>query len=146
MKISLLERKLLRFIDKHYPIAWDRLDEKEIIAVGERQLPSLGDISRSFDKNQPAEISNALKSLIGYQYVAEVYLRSREDYEEVTIAAGKKLRMLSSAKGTGVDALQITSIGKSAIESFWDSKLWRLLYSGDYSQNGRRRSRKNTYH
>ena len=45
MKLSWLEREVLRFIDERYPIARTEPDRKKMIAMGERPLPTAEDIT-----------------------------------------------------------------------------------------------------
>lgn len=127
MKFNRLERQVLRYIDDQYPIVWNQADKQEIIAVGERPLPTVELITQRFRKCDSNTLVHALNTLISYQCVAKVYLRSRDDFAEVMTAPGVVHRMPVAKPGGGVDAFQITEFGKAKIEEFWDSRIRRLL-------------------
>ena len=122
MKFNRLERQVLRYIDDQYPIVWNQADKQEIIAVGERPLPTVELITQRFRKCDSNTLVHALNTLISYQCVAKVYLRSRDDFAEVMTAPGVVHRMPVAKPGGGVDAFQITEFGKAKIEEFWDSR------------------------
>ncbi len=130
MKLTILERRILRFIDRRYPIARNESDSKKMVAIGERPLPTAEEVTQQFNRCRRNEITKAITTLIGYQCVEVVYLYDRSDFREIGLLAGQTVRLPVAKPENGMHALQVTEIGKTTIHEFLDSKAWRLLSNG----------------
>jgi hypothetical protein len=127
VKLSKLAKQVLLFIDRQYPKAWEPSKSDEIIAKGERPLTTEDDLRMRFTGLRQAGLAEAVSTLIGYQFVAKVYLHAPDDFTEVAVAPGKTLRVPVAKPGAGVIAYQVTQAGKEAVAQFPSSKAKRVL-------------------
>jgi hypothetical protein len=127
MKFNKIERRILGFIDRQYPIAWNRCDSGKMLAVGERPLPTTEEITDCFNTYSDTEIQAALTKLIAYQCVEMVYLRDKSDYSEIALFPGQTIRLPVAKREHGRHALQVTEIGKATIKETLSFKLLHLL-------------------
>ena len=119
MKLSNLDRRVLRQIRRQYPIAHDP-QSKAIIAVGERPLPTENDIAKSVQCTAEA-LRTSLSILLSYQCIAKVYLYSRSEFAEQT-AGGDIIRLPFLCERAGENAYQVTSLGEATIKTFFKER------------------------
>jgi len=127
MKLTKIERRILGFIDRKYPIASNQCDSRKMVAVGERPLTTTEEISKCFNTSSDAEIQAAIAKLIAFQCVQPVYLHDKSDFVEMALFPGHILRLPVAKLGNGTQALQVTEIGKATIKETLSFKLLHLL-------------------
>jgi hypothetical protein len=72
MKFSRLERQVLRFIRNRYPIPYDSSKEEDIIAIGERPLPTEDMILQECKEERADSVKKAMQMLLSYQCIVPV--------------------------------------------------------------------------
>jgi hypothetical protein len=115
VELSSLEKQLLQFIDKQFPLPWDHSAADEILTRDEKPLVTEADLAAAIPSTQYEEIAPALKRLLALQCVKKVYLYAPDDFSEVQVATGRTLRMPVAKAGGGVSGYQVTQLGKDTI-------------------------------
>jgi hypothetical protein len=112
MKLSRLERSVLRSIKREYTIVYDPSD-KSIIAVGERSLLTAEAISTKC-KTPLESTKAAVSKLVSYQCIAKVYLFSTSEFKQQWMG-GKVLRLPLAAPPAGKHCDQMTNFGQEVL-------------------------------
>lgn len=126
MKLTSLQKKIFKFIAKEYPVPWDQSDTT-IIALGERPIPTIEIIGRQFPKSSKQDIDEALRRLIGLQYIAEIPLLHKGNYQDILMAPGCKERAPVQGGPTPAEGYQITIHGKEMLATFPFNISWKTL-------------------
>jgi len=92
VKLSPLDRRLLRLIYKTYPIAFASEDEDAVIAIGERPLATEESILQAVPNSSPGEVSKSLATLVAFQCIQKVYLSGPKDFVEQMTTPGRIVR------------------------------------------------------
>ncbi len=127
MKLTRLEKQLLRAIQDHYPFIWNKDEAEEILTKLEKPLITKEDLVNRFRTYAPDEIEKSIKRLISYQCVKEVYLYEEGDYITRILRPGKSIRVVPIKMGKGKNGLQITSYGKEITSTFFRNRASVIL-------------------
>ncbi len=126
MKLSRIEKQVLKDIEKQFPIEWTETSG-DYLTKEELPLATEEDIKARLPKVQPSEVSAAITKLCTHLHIKKVYLFSPDDFSTVQACAGSTLRMPLAKPGKGVDGYQVTKRGKEAIADFWTEKAKKTL-------------------
>ena len=127
MKLSKLEKKLLKSVSDYYPPVWSEVESKKIKTIDERPLASEPHLSKAFSKYSKEELEAAMKHLEGIQCIKKVYLYSPEDFEELTLSPGNSMRVPFSKGGSGTFGYQATQDGREMLENLPSTKFFVFI-------------------
>jgi hypothetical protein len=100
-----------------------RTEKDAIIAIGERPIPSEGEIIDHFPKIPKDDLIQCISKLVEFQLVKKVYLYSKDQFADLTLSAGPTTRnKLGGKGGGGYYAYQITEHGQAALKASFASK------------------------
>lgn len=128
MKLTRLEKQLLRFVEEKFPIEWEKTPQ-EYQTKEEKPLVTEEEIKAQFPKQNATDVSAAIKKLCTFLLIKKEYLYVTTDFIEVATSPGSIIRMPGAKTGDGVDGYQVTKLGKETIAEFWREKGKKVLMS-----------------
>lgn len=138
MKLSRLEKRVLKVIHDAYPIPYDpEADKGKVLAIGER--PIIND--ETIQTNCVCTLSDVRQTtekLLNFQLIHRVYLCDPKEFVEQGTGGGHTIRLIVLVKGApfGQYIFQITKHGVAEVEKFVPERLKRAFWKAVEEKGG----------
>ena len=106
MKLTRLEKRVLRFIDKHFPAAWESANAEAVLTKQERPLATKVELTAAFPGYPAEAVDAAVKKLVAFGCVKEVYLYAEDDFSEIRPAPAEYCECPWRSKVPGLMAIK----------------------------------------
>jgi len=138
VKLSRLDRRVLRLVRDAYPIPYDP-DNKEILAVGERPLVTDESLHAECVTATASDIRQVTEKLRQFQLIRAVYLCDEREFHEQYTGAGNLIRHVVAGPAGGPFGkytYQVTTHGVAEIEKFLPERLKRMVWKAVEERGG----------
>ena len=119
MGLSLLEKRVLRFIHTTYPVACNPSESNRVITHKERPIPIGTDIRNRFKRHSEEVVDKAIQRFITFQYVTKVYLAAPEDFSEQPCARAKSSDIGNSDREPEITDTKLRSWVRKSSADLW---------------------------
>jgi len=132
MKLSRIEKKLLQFIGTEFPVPFEADTSGTISTHQELPVPTMDTLKAKFRLLSEGELVAAVDKMASYQFLKKRRLYVESEFSDVTLGPGQSIRC-PVAGSSNVDTTsgdcgyQITSAGKSLVDTFWPNVVKRIL-------------------
>lgn len=123
MKLSSLEKRILKYILEQYPdTAHYAADDKYPLA-DECPLPTTQKIGEAHPDATAEQVNAAVTRLVSLKLVQDIYLYTSSEVVRAKGGAGKGVKIPLAIDGSGPTGYQATAFGETTRNDFWDKWL-----------------------